>query len=108
MELKIWVSQYTMQDKTPEQLQDPAVLFESAVFSNGNMDKMGFTQVGTVPLGEMTIFSRDKMIEAAVESLKAQAATIRADASAKCTKIEGKINQLLALEMSAPVGEEFQ
>jgi hypothetical protein len=64
---------------------------------------LGYTYVGPA---EITVDVPDlrELVENKINALREQATTIRAEATAKCTEIEGQIQNLLAIEYSpAPV-----
>lgn len=59
--------------------------------------KVGYTLVGTATIS-VTLIDRDKLVANKIDALRNEASSIRAEATAKCTKIEGQIQQLLCLE----------
>jgi len=95
-ETKAWISEYN--HVTPDQLgteKGAASLF----FSRIDMAPSGYTFAGTATI---TFEPLDKgaLIDKKVASLREQAKSIRAEATAKCTQIEGQIQQLLCIENS--------
>lgn len=61
-------------------------------------EKNGYILMGTATATFNLVDGR-AVVDGAVTALQQEAAAIRAEATAKCTAIEGKINQLLAIEM---------
>lgn len=61
----------------------------------------GYTQVGTAEI-TVELIDREQMVSNKIAALREQAASIRAKATAECTKIEGQIQQLLCLENGVP------
>lgn len=74
---------------------------EGLVYSNANMTAHGWTLAGEA---EITIHLVDEreLIDNKVDALKEEAKNIRAEATARCTKIEGQIQELLAITYDAP------
>ena len=93
-ETKMWSTPHS--HLTPEQMQTPegaAVLQMHPVEMGG----AGWTQVGTATV-TADIFPVKDMIDNKIAALRQLAANTQADATAKCTEIEGQIQQLLAIE----------
>lgn len=68
--------------------------------------EQGYTYVG---VAEVTVEVPDlrELVDHKVEALRQQEVSIRAEATAKCTAIEGQIQNLLAIEYtSAPVEQQ--
>lgn len=78
----------------PESITGMVFVAEDAV---DYWTKDGYTQVGTAQI-TVELLDRDQMVSNKIEALRSQAVNIRAEATAKVTKIEGQINQLLAIE----------
>ncbi len=72
-----------------------------------DMGSFGWTKIGLATI-TLDIPDDNALVSAAVKALQAEAANIRAKATAEVTAIEGMINQLLAIENkpSAPTPEE--
>ena len=99
-----WISQYN--HLTQEQLRtnEGAATLQ---YSRIDLSSAGYTLAGKATV-TVTIFDQRTLVENTIESLRSQSANIRAEATAKCTQIEGQIQQLLAIECSpapAPVEE---
>lgn len=95
-ETKAWISEYN--SVTPEQLRTP----EGATtlhYSDHDMRGNGWSFAGDATVTLNLIGERD-LIDSKVVSLREQAASIRAEATAKVTRIEGQIQQLLCIENS--------
>lgn len=74
--------------------------------------KSGYTLVGAATIS-LALIDRDTLVANKIDALRNEAAGIRAEATAKCTRIEGQIQQLLCLEngvvpaAAAPFNDEF-
>lgn len=92
--IKVQISKYT----TLEQLQsdDDAAVFDRLNLTDCDMTEYGHSVVGsatvTVTLNDPTTIISDK-----VESLRAEAKKVKADAHAAVIRIERNINELLAI-----------
>lgn len=95
--LKVWVSPYQMQYADKEVLKDPHRIGEVALLSYQDHSSGGYTLFGEATIA-VTLFSQEEVVKNAIVALNAEAAEIRAAATKKCTEIEGKIQQLLAIE----------
>lgn len=62
-----------------------------------DMHGSGWTFVGKAVV-TVELVDSDELLGNKIDALKAEAASIRAEATMKCTQIEDKINQLLCLE----------
>jgi len=76
---------------------------DSIGFSSADMREYGWTEVGEA---EVTITLQDQqtMVANKIDSLREEAKAIRAEAAAKVTRIEGQINDLLALSFDDKAG----
>lgn len=54
-------------------------------------------KVGEVEI-DFEVLPEDQIVDGMIVKLRAQAAAIRAEATARCTEIEGKVQQLLSIE----------
>lgn len=94
-----WITESN--DVTPQQLRTPegiATLF----YSPNDMSSIGWTRVGMAAI-TVDLVDERQLVDNKIASLREQAATLRADATAKVTRIEGQIQQLLAIENSPAV-----
>lgn len=66
-------------------------------YCNYNPTKFGHVVVGTAEI-DVELLPPDQIIDNAVLALRSKAAEIRARATAECTVLEGKAQQLLAIE----------
>jgi len=87
---------------SPKHLTDPACLEMVTYWDLGSTCPVnnGFTLVGTARI-TLTLLDSDTITTNKISALKEEAKTIRAEATAKVTRIEGKIQQLLCIENSA-------
>lgn len=96
-ETKAWMSSHNTY--TPDQLRTPDGV-ASLNYTHLDMGTFGDALVGTATITVELVDDR-VMIDNKIDSLREQAASIRAEATAKCTKIESQIQQLLCIENSA-------
>lgn len=96
-ESKAWISPYTM--RTPEELRT-AKGAESLTFSTFDLASGGYTLAGTATI-TVTMLDQRVIIDNKVAALREVAAGIRAEATAKVTRIESQIQQLLCIENSS-------
>lgn len=84
---------------TPHQLQTPAGASQLTYVAAQSKywAEHGYTYIGEA---EVTVEVPDvrELVDNKIESLRSQAIAIRAEATAKCTAIEGQIQNLLAIE----------
>jgi hypothetical protein len=71
----------------------------SCFYSNTDMKGGGWSEVGVAEI-TIDLFGNKELVEARVDSLRAELTQVLAEAGKKTTEIEGKIQRLLALEMS--------
>lgn len=81
---------------TPQQLQTPKGAASLSFFS-GDMSAYGYTYICQAVV-TVDIPDERTLVESAINSLRQQASAIRAEATAKCTEIEGQIQNLLAID----------
>jgi hypothetical protein len=82
----------------PECLKlDPAEIVDRLAFSSMNMATHGWTKVGAATIA-VSIEDEQQIVENKIESLKAEKNSILAEAQMKATKIDGQIQNLLAIE----------
>lgn len=95
---KAWVTDSS--HSTPQDLEKGDL--SGVSYSNAQMESVGWTFIGNA---EVTVELVDKntLIDNKVSALRAEAANIRAEAAAKVTRIEGKIQQLLCIENNPSV-----
>lgn len=97
--IKIFTDEYGLINMNVSDLSDPknASYF---IITNANMTDFGYTQIGT---GEINcrFFTRDEIQQGAIDSLKAQVQEVKAKAEQEVTKLNDKINQLLAITNEA-------
>ena len=98
---------------TPADLEKPESFDRLSFIGAGSAKyylSQGYTQVGTAEI-TVELLDRDALVESKIVALRAESATIRAEATAKCTRIEGQIQQLLCIENSplnaAPVESDI-
>lgn len=99
---KAWLN--SCSDVTPQQLANPKpAVIDQIFYANHDMKSVGWTLIGEANI-TITFINQDELIGNKVAALRAEAVNIRAEATAKCTRIEDQINQLLCLEFT-PAGE---
>ena len=93
--IKIWTDEYGLINMNVSDLSDPKKE-PYFLYTNANMTNCGYTQVGT---GEVncSFFTRNEIQQGAVDSLKAQVQKVKAEAEKEVTKLNDKIQQLLAI-----------
>jgi hypothetical protein len=92
--LKAWLPDHSY--LRPDQLHTEAAL-NQLVFAAHDMKSSGWTYVGDAEISVTVILTPDELIASKVETLKAQADKIKADAFVEVSRIEDKIQQLLAI-----------
>lgn len=87
---------------SPKDLQKPSCLQGLAFWDQGSKYPLqnGYTLVGTAVI-TLTLASQDVIVANKIDALRNEAKGIRADATAKCTRIESQIQQLLCIENGA-------
>lgn len=90
---KAWITEYS--GVTPQGLIDGKNL-DGLTFHMHDMKSSGWTYAGIAEI-KVTLVDVRSLIENKVEALKQQAIGIRAEATAKCTRIESQIQELLAI-----------
>jgi hypothetical protein len=94
----VWISKHSRigpgNMPKPEDISD--FTFTSAKINKAHWLREGYTEVGTATITVNTVDEK-ALIENKVEALKAEAVSIRAEATAKVTQIEGQIQSLLAI-----------
>lgn len=97
----VWISQYS--PITPEEIQSGAANVAGFTFFgiDDDMSSHGYTRVG---VANITIDAEDgkTIIANKVDALRAEATAIRAEATAKVTRIESQIQNLLAISYDSP------
>ena len=93
--IKIFTDEYGLNNMNVSDLSDPKNM-KYFLYTAANMTNCGYTQVGT---GEVncSFFSRDEIQQGAIDSLKAQVQEVKAKAENEVTKLNEKIQQLLAI-----------
>jgi hypothetical protein len=89
---KAWVTQYS--STSPENLL--AGDLRGLSYYESDMTSAGWTLVGDAEV-TVTLIDKRTMIDNKIAALREEAKTVRAEATAKVTKIEGQIQNLLAL-----------
>jgi hypothetical protein len=91
---------------SPAELESPKSI-DSLMFNHAPAEgrddffaKAGYTLVGTATI-TIALMDRDTLVSNKIDALRNEAAGIRAEATKKCTEIEGKIQQLLCIENRA-------
>jgi hypothetical protein len=95
-ESKAWISEYN--SNTPEQLRTPKGA-DSLYYTSHDMSKTRHTFAGNATI-TLDLCGERELVDNKVASLREQAVSIRAKATAEVTRIEGQIQQLLCIENS--------
>lgn len=98
---KAWITEYS--SISPDDLEQGNRL-DSLIYSSSESIPDGWTCAGDAEI-IFTPVDRKTLIDNKVEALKAEAASIRAEAQAKVTRIEGQIQNLLAISYDAKTVE---
>ena len=98
-DIKIYVSDWGLGYINVSDLSDPKNDVH-LTFTNADMTKCGYTQVGTGQI-ECSFFTRDEIQQGAIDSLKVQVQKVKAEAEQEVTKLNEKIQQLLAITNEA-------
>jgi hypothetical protein len=93
--LHAYISDFTLKYLKPEELETEKVLDQ--LYFTRYPDLPGVVYVGQAEI-EVEIFPRDQIVAGAVVMLRNQQAALRAEATAKCTALEGQVQQLLCIE----------
>ena len=93
--IKIWVSEYSMKHVDLSDL-NKSENKDFFLFSNSDMSDIGYSLIGMGEV-ECSFFSRAEIQNNAVEALKTQVQKIKAEAEKEVTKLNEKIQQLLAI-----------
>lgn len=95
-ETKAWISEYN--SATPDELQTSKGAASLYYSPSGLGDSGTFAGNAVITLD---LLDHRTLVDNKIEALREQAAGIRAEATQKCTRIEGQIQQLLCIENSA-------
>ena len=98
--LHILVSQHALDCLDVSNLSNPDNL-KWLTFSTNDLSDYGYTLVGSANVVECTFLDRNAIQAHAVEALKAEIQTVRAKAENEITKLNEKIQQLLAITNEA-------
>jgi hypothetical protein len=88
---------------SPEQLATPGAISSMVFIQEDNSDyfsKQGYTYVGTA-LIEVDVLEHKEIIANKVDALREEIKSTRAQAQARVTELEGKIQNLMAIEYSS-------
>lgn len=94
-ETKAWISNYN--SATPDELRTQAGA-ASLYYSPSNLGA-DYTFAGSATV-TLDLLDTRELVDNKIASLREKAKDIRAEATAKCTRIEGQIQQLLCIENS--------
>lgn len=95
--LNAYLSGYALGYLKPEDLKDIGKVLPQLSFSQHDLSTVGHTLVGHAEV-DVDLLPPDQIVGNMVLSLRAKAKDIRAKASAEATALEGRVQQLLALE----------
>ena len=98
--MKIEVKGYAYIDKynemSPAQLATPEGVASMAFMKSPNMADYGYTYISEAMM-VVEVPDVKTLVENRIEALRGEAATLRAETTAKCTAIESQIQNLLAI-----------
>lgn len=92
--VKAWLPEWS--SLSPEQLQTPEAISEF-VFSRNDMRDAGWTYVGDATITVDVVLRPDELIASKIETLRAQQRKLRAEAEENANRLEGMIQNLLAI-----------
>jgi hypothetical protein len=104
MKTKAWIT--ATSSLSPKDLLEGKSL-DRLHFSNHDMLSAGWTFAGDAEL-TVTVPDEKTLIDNKVKALREEAKTIRAEATAQVTRIEGQIQNLLAITHDAPLVSEAE
>ena len=96
LKTKAWIAPYS--SFGPEDLKSLKDL-SGISFALHDMSDSGWTFIGEASV-TIDLVNADQLVDNKVKSLRAEVKQIRAESTARITKIEGKIQQLLCIELS--------
>lgn len=91
------IPEHQLSQLSQRDLHNPEKVGRALSFTQFDMTSMGYTNLGAVEI-EVELPPPEQIVEKVVVMLRSKASKVRADATAEVTEIEGKINQLLAIE----------
>lgn len=97
VKLHAYLPEWQLAYLSREDMKDPKKLVKALSFTTHEGILEGSALAGSVEV-EVTLLPEDQIINNMVIGLRAKASGIRAKATEEATQIEGKINQLLAIE----------
>lgn len=97
--IQIYVSEWGLSHINVSDLSDPKNDIH-LTFTSADMTKHGYTQIGTGEI-KCNFFTRDEIQQGAIDSLKEQVKKVKAEAEKEVTKLNEKIQQLLAITNEA-------
>lgn len=74
------------------------IALESLQYSNGSMAEYGWQEVGTAEIDLYMTLDKEKCLQNAINSLRQAKAKIYAEAESQASRIEERIQRLLAIE----------
>lgn len=92
--VKAWLPEYS--SLTPDQLQKPEAI-DQFIYSSVDMRSAGWTYVGEATISVDVVLSPDELIASKIETLREQQKKARAEAEAQVNRLEGMIQNLLAI-----------
>lgn len=92
--VKAWLPEYS--SLTPDQLQKPEAV-DQFIYSAHDMRSAGWTYVGEATITVDVVLSSNELINSKIETLREQQKKARAEAEAQVNRLEGMIQNLLAI-----------
>lgn len=96
IEILVSVANHQLAYTTPEKLLGPDG-YKHMTFTSIDMSSLGYTKLGTARV-ELSLLGHTEILDNAIASLRKEQEGLRAEATAKCTLLENKIQQMLAIE----------
>lgn len=96
IEMNVSISNHQLAYTTPEKLLGPDG-YKQMTFTSVDMTGYGYTKLGTARV-ELSLLGHTEILDNAIASLRKEQEGLRAEATAKCTLLENKIQQMLAIE----------
>jgi hypothetical protein len=96
VKLYAYIPEFTLSHIKPSDFKDGEIA-KHLMFTDYDPKSHGGTVVGTVNV-EVELLPTDKIIVNAADALRAKAIEIRAKATKECAELEGRAQQLLAIE----------
>lgn len=101
MKVNAYLTDYDLRYLNPEDLNSEKVL-DKINISRSDMSSQGWIKVGEAEV-DLSLLPTDTVVGNAVKALRVKQEMLRAAATAECTRLEGRIQQLMCLENKSTV-----